>query len=159
MSEVVFTQKFDAIVCDGESISAEVDGFALTATIHRDDDSGSPWESEDGHGPVSDWTSRPKRPGERVVTEGPFQKRYYDLEAATALALKDGWGVTGGRHKGETKRAYAARAAEHDFEVLKAWCNDEWWYVGVAVTVAKAGIPLTGKYDHALWGVEANYPG
>jgi hypothetical protein len=42
--------------------------------------------------------------------------------------------------------------------VMRAWRNDEWFYVGVAVTVSKADIMLTGKYDHALWGVECNYP-
>lgn len=43
--------------------------------------------------------------------------------------------------------------------VLAAWQRDEWWYVGVAVTVSKAGIQLTGQFDHAVWGTECNYPG
>jgi hypothetical protein len=44
-------------------------------------------------------------------------------------------------------------------EVLKAWETGEWHYYGVAVTVSKKGIPLIGKYIHALWGIEGNYPG
>jgi hypothetical protein len=43
--------------------------------------------------------------------------------------------------------------------IMDAWKRDEWRYCGVAVTVAKCGVTLTGKYDHALWGIEANYPG
>lgn len=42
--------------------------------------------------------------------------------------------------------------------IMEAWERDEWWYVGVAVTVSRAGVELTGTYDHALWGVECNYP-
>lgn len=42
--------------------------------------------------------------------------------------------------------------------VMAAWENDEWFYCGVAVTVSRADVQLTGQYDHALWGVECNYP-
>ena len=40
--------------------------------IHEDDtDAGPPWEREsEGHGPVSDWTSRDKRPGEIAKRDG-----------------------------------------------------------------------------------------
>lgn len=72
-----------------------------------------------------------------------------------SLAAMDGWGVAGGRLQGETARAYAARAAQSDFEVLRRWCDGAWSYVGVAVTVSKSGIELTGRYDHAIWGVES----
>jgi hypothetical protein len=43
--------------------------------------------------------------------------------------------------------------------VMAAWLNDEWFYCGIAVTVARNGIELTRQYDSALWGVECNYPG
>lgn len=43
-------------------------------------------------------------------------------------------------------------------EVIRAWEQGEWSYVGVAVTVSKNGIPLTGEYDHAVWGCDSNYP-
>jgi hypothetical protein len=43
-------------------------------------------------------------------------------------------------------------------KVMAAWKNDEWFYCGVAVTVSREGVALTGRYDHALWGVECNYP-
>lgn len=44
-------------------------------------------------------------------------------------------------------------------EVMRAWKNDEWFFCGIAVTIEKADVQLTGKYDHALWGIECNYPG
>jgi hypothetical protein len=67
--------------------------------------------------------------------------------------------MTGGMLPGESKCAYAARAAMHDYKVLKAWCNDEWHYVGVSVTVSRNDVQLIGDYEHALWGIDANYPG
>ena len=42
---------------------------------------------------------------------------------------------------------------------MRAWKADEWHYFGVAVTVSRSGVLLTGQYDHALWGIEGNYPG
>lgn len=44
-------------------------------------------------------------------------------------------------------------------EVMRAWLADEWYYFGVAVTVQRGNVELVGKYDHALWGIEGNYPG
>lgn len=43
--------------------------------------------------------------------------------------------------------------------VLVAWERDEWQYFGVAVTVWREGVKLTGEFDHALWGIEGNMPG
>lgn len=43
--------------------------------------------------------------------------------------------------------------------ILEAWRNDEWFYCGVSLTVERAGVELTGEFDHALWGIECNYPG
>ena len=41
---------------------------------------------------------------------------------------------------------------------MKAWENDEWCYVGVAVVIDKDDVQLTGTFDNALWGLEMNYP-
>lgn len=155
----IFTEQFDSYVCDGDTITAQHDGFTLTATIHADNDYGSPWDECDGHGPVSDWTSRDKKPGELILSSDRSSKRFYDYAEACKIAARDGWGMTGGKLTGESKRAYAARAAMHDYKALKAWCNDEWSYCGVAVTVSRNDVQLTGDYNHALWGIERNYPG
>ena len=41
----------------------------------------------------------------------------------------------------------------------ESWVEDEWHYTGVAVTVFRHGVQLTGDFTHAIWGVERNYPG
>lgn len=115
---LMFTQAFNSITVDGDKITCTVDGFILTATIYRDDDTAEPFTRDEGFWPSRD----PKAPG-YVLPEN------YDAELAKARM------------------------------VLAAWKRDEWWYVGVAVTVSKAGIQLTGKYDHACWGIDCNYPG
>ena len=151
----MFEEKFYKYVTEGDSITCEVDGFKCTATVYNDDYSEAPWIREEGHGVVSDWTTPDcAGPGDRILIQEGRSCRFYNIDRSIEIALADGWGVEGGRHEGETKEAYARRAVEHDFAILKAWCEDEWSYCGVAVTVSLDGVPLTGKYDHALWGVE-----
>jgi hypothetical protein len=70
--------------------------------IERDDDYGAPWENEDGHGPVTDWTTRDKCPGELVLNQDRRSYRYYDFQAACRIARRDGWGFLPGEL--ETKR-------------------------------------------------------
>ena len=151
-----FTTGFDSYVCENEKITCTVGPFTCTATVYRDDSSEPPWDRDDGHGPVSDWTDRPKRPGERILHADSGSNRYYDFAKAVKIARADGWDAE--PYKTGTAGERATRAAEHDFTVLKTWCNDEWWYCGIAVTVECNGVKLTARYDHALWGIEANYP-
>lgn len=197
-----FPESFDSPALDGETLTLEVDGFTVMATIHDDPDSGPPWKEHDCHGWVTRWTSRDKAPGELVLNEDHGSRRFYDFAGAVRLARRDGWGAkpyrmdiedgvpSGGLvrangqwfkgrdlvsgvsdwcdDKGEAiRQAYdrardavgpgewAAMAARSDFEYLKAWCDDEWSWVGVAVTVSRAGVDLTGEYDHAIWGVDS----
>src|SRR5262245_46751340 len=99
--------------------------------IEPDHDAGAPWETSDGHGPVTEWTSREKRPGERVIATDRTHKRFYDYAEAVRIARRDQWGTADGRQPGETAGAYAARAVEADYQFLRGWCRDEWSYVGV----------------------------
>lgn len=206
----MFTDKFDAFAIDGDTIETVKGGLRFVATIHHDSYHGAPWDNEDGHGPVTDWETRDKAPGELILNEDGNSKRFYDFQEACRIALRDGWGFLPGEVMQETgnyglvrlsvhhfpdekpgdcgdcetistiwhddinaayaelyelhratfpsAKAYAAAAARRDFEVLKAWCNDEWTYCGVAVQAFAGDTPLTGKYDHALWGIEMNYP-
>jgi hypothetical protein len=50
-------------------------------------------------------------------------------------------------------RAYRAAAARADFELLRKWCNDDWYYVGVIVKVSRNGIELGSA---SLWGIESD---
>lgn len=150
-----FSEAFDGEVINGESIALEFEGWRIVATIHDDDDNTPPWKQEDGHGPVSDWTSRDKLPGELILNEDGRSKRFYDFAAAVKIAKRDGWnsapfddGLTGG--------ARAAKAARADYERLRRWCNDDWRYIGVALQVWFKDIQLTDEYGAALWGIESD---
>lgn len=151
-----FPEAFPKYACAGDTITAEIDGFTVTARIEHDNNAGTPWEREDGHGPVSDWTRRDKLPGERVLNEDGGSKRYYHFEEAVKIAKRDGWDAP--PYGTGTKSERAARAAEHDFQALRAWCNDEWSYCGIVLSVAKSGVTLD-EHAASLWGIERNYPG
>ena len=139
-----------------EAVTIERDGFTLTAKIHHDDTQDAPWDAEDGHGPVSDWRSDRwrKAPGERVLVREWRAARFYDFAEAVKIARRDGWGTAG--DEGLTAGQKAVRAAEADFERLRAWCADDWSYVGVSVTVEREGVELVGDFEHALWGIESD---
>jgi hypothetical protein len=149
-------QSFDHYAIPGETIECECDGFRLVATIHHDDHMGAPWEEHDGHGTVSDWTTRAKRPGELVAAEDRGSFRYYDFAEACRIALRDGWNAAPYVIDGETRRQQAARAARHDYAVMRAWCDDEWTWCGIVVTAYADDIELASE---SLWGIELNYPG
>lgn len=181
-------------------ITTPQQGFDLAVTIKPDQHSGAPWNNSDGHGPVTDWTTAAKAPGQLVLASDGCSKRFYEWQEACKLALRDQWGVspyslttdrsernpgmyqaTGhwfdagnlvaitsnwcdlqssalshvyAKHRATmSPRAYAALAARQDFERLRAWCNDDWSYVGVIVTASRAGIELASA---SLWGIESD---
>lgn len=116
--------------------------------LERDDTMGEPWLEHDGHGPVSEWTTRDKEPGERVLCADRSMKRYYDYAGAIEMAKREGWDAppyTG------TKGERAARAVERDYEYLRAWCEDRWYWVGVIVKVYRDD-ELVGH--DSLWGID-----
>lgn len=174
----------------------EIDGRRFRATAPRDDHMGAPWEEHDGHGPVSEWTSRDKAPGELVLAEGRHSKRFYDFAEACRIARRDGWGFLPGElvtkqdgatwtayvrdkrgahlfeaQAGEVNaaigavyaahratmspRAYAAGAARRDFEFLRRWCNDDWFWVGVVVEELDEDDEPTGE-EESVWGIESD---
>lgn len=140
-----------------EKIEISIGGrdFVFKIEFVDDSDAGTPWENSDGHGPVSEWTRRSKRPGERVLnSDSRGDKRFYDYQSAIALANSDGWGH-GDDIPGETKKQKAARAVDADFEYLRAWCNDEWTYVGVIVTLLDDDGEKT-EINDSLWCVETS---
>lgn len=128
----------------------ELHGLTFRVTTERDTDHGAPWEECDGHGPVSDWTSRDKLPGELVLNVDGHQRRYYDYAEACRIARRDGWDAP--PYKTGTTRQRAARAARADFEYLRRWCANDWAYVGVIVELLDdEGEAIDSA---SLWGVE-----
>ena len=119
-----------------------------------DSDCDAPWIREDGHGPVSDWTSDPKAPGQMILCTDRRMRRYYDFAEAVKLARRDGWDVKpyGTRKPGE--RAHAAVMADYNY--LRQWCENQWHYCGIVVTLLDAdGEP---DVDASLWGIEDGLP-
>ena len=115
----VFPQ-FNRYICEGDTVTLDIDGFTLTATIYLDDDLDAPDERDDGFWPSLD----------------PDDAGYIGNKSKSTLA----------RHM-----AFAE-------QVMQAWRDGEWFYGSVAVTVEREGVQLTGRYDHAVWGLECNYP-
>src|SRR5690606_5719725 len=68
-----------------------LNGLTFSVSLEYDYVHRAPWEECDGHGPVSDWTSRDKLPGERVLRHDRGSYRYYDVAEATRIAKRDGW--------------------------------------------------------------------
>ncbi len=107
-----------------ETESRTVDGKEYRVDFFRDDDLGPPWEEHDGHGPVTDWTTRDKHPGELILNEDGSSARYYDFQEACRIALRDGWDSKPyNTDKSQTPKQQAAKAALADFERLRAWCS------------------------------------
>lgn len=142
-------------------------GRDFIASLYADDTGEKPWEHSEGHGPVRYDTARSKRAGERAMSDVDRGgcAWLYDVQAAIALAHKDGWGVaedeiaalTKKHGRAPSKGEIAARSVEKDFDFLRGWCNDDWHYCGVAVQAVDAdGAPIGDEFEHALWGIESN---
>lgn len=125
-------------------------GYSAEIEIERDEGTGEPWKEHDGHGPVSEWTTRDKNPGERVLVTDRNHRRYYDWAEAIKIAKRDGWDAE--PYGKGTKGEQAARAVERDYEYLRAWCNDEWHWIGYIVTVYDEGGNEVSK--DSLWGID-----
>ena len=142
------------MIYDGSII--ERGGRRFRINLEPDQDSGPPWENDDGGGIVSDWTSRDKRPGERVLNQDSrYSRRYYDFAATVKRARKDGWDSE--PYGTGTKGERAARAVEQNFKFYRGWCNNQWQYVGVCVTDVTDDENAETDYVHAVWGCESNY--
>jgi hypothetical protein len=140
----------ETIVRDGDEFT--VDGRRFRLEIRRDDDMGEPWKEHDGHGVVSEWTGRKKKPGERVLHEDRRSYRYYDVQASIERAFKD-WVGTELVIDGKTRGQRAAAAVEADFERLRRWCNDDWYWVYLKVTLLDGR--NKGEFE-TLGGVESD---
>lgn len=141
--------------------SFDFNGFTFRVMFESDETSDAPWDNSDGHGPVSAWRDlESKEPGERVLTTSRGNKAtFYDFAEATRIAKRDKWGLgepdlaklTAQLGRKPTPKEIARQAVENDFEFLRAWCNDEWQYIGVIVSLEHDS-DLTAS----LWGIESN---
>lgn len=144
------SRKYDRIVKRGELI--------FGVRFERDEDMQAPWEEHDGHGIVIDWTTETPDDGQdwRVLTRERIGRstHYYDFNESVQIAIRDQWGTEDGKRPGETDLEYATRAVEADYEYLRAWCNDEWEYVFVAVELIEPAHLRSESYRDSCGGVE-----
>ena len=141
---------------DGDTF--EYKGRGYRVKFEYDDSHGAPWKECDGHGVVSEWTTRDKAPGERKLVSDRSSKRYYDIAETMKIAKRDGWGLGNDElaklaqalGRMPTKKEIVSKAVDNDFEYLRAWCNDEWHYCGVIVTHEET------QDSESLWGIEDN---
>jgi hypothetical protein len=105
-------------------------------TFEFDEFSDAPWDSSDYHGPVrksdnahNKWDSD-KRPGERPLNSAnPNEYQfYYDWQKAMQTAKHEGWNTA--PYDAPNK---ALRAVQQDFDYLRGWVNNKWYYVFVTV--------------------------
>lgn len=75
-----FTAKFDSFVCEGDTITAHVEGFDIIAKLERDDCSDKPDERQDGF-----WPSR------LPDNAGWVEPEKYEAELARANLVMDAW--------------------------------------------------------------------
>jgi hypothetical protein len=76
----MFTEKFGNYVCEGDTITCEVDGFDVTARIYRDDNHDRPDERDDGF-----WPSRDPK------AAGYVDPDKYETEMARARRVMEAW--------------------------------------------------------------------
>jgi hypothetical protein len=121
--------------------------------IIADLDADAPWESEDGHGhgPVTDWVRREATSSEWLLNSDRGEYRYYNRVEAKKQAALEGWSGCG-----DTRDEQLDDAVYKDYADLKAWCNDEWRYVGIEVyPLTKNGDELKSKAE-SIWGIESD---
>lgn len=118
-----------------------------------DDDADAPWDHSDGHGPVTDWERRDKRPGELILSSDRGYKRFYDFAGAMRIAKRDGWNAPPYAFSSPGEQAQAAVMA--DYKHLRRWCDDQWFYCGIVVTMLDDDGEKTDVSD-SIWCVEEN---
>lgn len=132
--------------------------YQITVGWFYDEDLGPPWKEHDGHGIVSDWEYRDKKPGELILNKDGSAKRFYDFTGSLEIAKHDGWGLTGEAKealakklgRAPTEREVRVESVMRDFKYLKDWCHNKWFWCGFDVKVA--GLP---DFHHCVGGIDS----
>jgi hypothetical protein len=87
---MTFMQKFDDFVCEGDSITCEVEGYTITACIAQDDTPDAPDERQDGF-----WPSLYSNDAGYIGSGNGFRDRFAiaqaEAEAVMAARKNDEW--------------------------------------------------------------------
>lgn len=124
-------------------------GYLFTIEVDYDEFEEPPWSRYDGHGPVSDWTTRDKKPSEVVLSSIRGSNLYYDFSRAMKKAKEERWDAA--PYGQGTKGERAERAVRADIKYLRDYIDNVWVYVTLSVTLRGSG------YTTSLGGVEYDY--
>lgn len=73
---------------------------------------------------------------------------YYDWKESLKLAITDGWGCK------PYDTSTAMDAVKADYELLRRWCNNDWWWIGCIVTLFDEN---DGEIDSdSCWGFDSD---
>ena len=141
-----------------------IKGLTFKVETEHDSDMRAPWDENEGYGPVSEWRhDRRKRAGERVLSQGRGSYRFYDMAEAMKIAKRDGWGLSDEKRaklatkmgRAPTRAEVIAESVEQDFDYLRRWGNDDWWWMGVVVTLLDTEGNETLQQE-SLWGLDSD---
>lgn len=125
-------------------------GYTFTTHTERDEFISEPW-----HGIVSEWTTRDKRPGERILHSDRRSRLYYDVQRTMIRARREGWSCGLPGHIHHTARERAACAVDRDYQRLRAWLRGTWYHVVVCVQLVTPGYASDNRRAY-LGGVESD---
>jgi hypothetical protein len=135
----------------------------FTGTPWEDDEfTGTPWEDDEFTGIVSDWVSRDKRSGERLLSVDGRSRRFYDFAGSVKKAKQQGWGISDDAKaqlakllgRAPTAAEIVVEAVERNYQYLRGWCNNDWCYVGVTVSLLNEAGEVVN--EDSLWRVESD---
>lgn len=135
---------------DGEEVTDLPNGWKLKVEFLHDSDHEPPWESCDGTGVIE---GNPRYGlGDEYKEWALGDYRYFDWKATLPIAIKEGWDAPP-YHTG-TKHEQAMRAMRSTYDYLRRWCNDQWWYVGMTVTLLDEDDTILR--EDSCWGYESD---
>lgn len=147
-----------------------VNGLSFAWCVEPEYDMGAPWLEHDGHGVVEERSRQDsrwplKRPGELLLhrAERGGTDLFYDLQATLTRARAEQWGLSEPQRlqlaeelgRVPTQREVTRRAVQRDYERMRAWHGNEWWWVMVECTLLDADGHPTRIYD-TLSGIESD---
>ena len=136
-------------------------GRAMTVELIYDQGYEPPWECDNGCGVVSEWRYG-QPPDDECEWELCWDRgsyRVYNWVETLEKAKREGWGdmsaeaiVTCSQKLGRlaTDTDLLLEVVRKDFERLKSWCDNDWYYIGISVTDDESG-----ECD-SLWGIESD---
>lgn len=136
---------------EGEEVTALPNGWSLVVKVENDQDSGPPWEDCDGMGVIKESRWHPGDSYTDWILNDQHNYRYFDWKATLPIAIKEG--LDAPPYRTGNKREQAMRAMKRTYEFLRAWCNDEWYYVGIIVELHDERGCLLG--ESSCWGFES----